>query len=464
MEEKKIKAKNNSIKTKKESKTEWKYFYRGMCTVFLSLLGAASFLFVWFNFVEEKNVTGHLLGYGNLTMAVMIYILFYFIIGKWMRAFQIGVERSTNIVASQVMTFFVADFLEVFASMAITGQWRYMHLFVILYFKLWIVQGVIFGIIVLPLIYLYRILFLPIDIIEIYGNKNGLYNKVNTLTYKYSISEMIYIKDYKDNEILDKIQKHQAVLINDIPSKQKNMIVKECFDMNKRLYVVPKISDIIMKSSQDLNLLDTPLYLCRNSEINILQRAIKRAMDIGISIIALVILSPVMLITSIAIHIEDGGPVFFKQERVTENGKRFNIVKFRSMIVNAEADGRPHPAGENDDRITKTGRFIRMCRIDELPQFINILMGDMSVVGPRPERVEHVEKYTKSIPEFEYRLKMKGGLTGYAQVYGKYNTSALDKLKLDLIYITNYSLLTDVQIIFETVKILFLKESTEGFN
>jgi lipopolysaccharide/colanic/teichoic acid biosynthesis glycosyltransferase len=134
------------------------------------------------------------------------------------------------------------------------------------------------------------------------------------------------------------------------------------------------------------------------------------------------------------------------------------------MIVDAEKDGRPHPAGEKDDRITKVGHVIRAIRVDELPQLINILKGDMSIVGPRPERVEHVEKYTQDVPEFKYRLKVKGGLTGYAQVYGKYNTTALDKIKLDMYYIINYSIRLDLQIIFETVKILFQKESTEGFT
>ena len=140
------------------------------------------------------------------------------------------------------------------------------------------------------------------------------------------------------------------------------------------------------------------------------------------------------------------------------------ILKFRSMIVDAEKDGRTHPAGEHDDRITKVGRVIRATRIDELPQLINILKGDMSVVGPRPERVEHVQIYTEQIPEFVFRSKVKGGLTGYAQVYGKYNSSALDKLKMDLVYITNYSLMLDFQIILETLKILLRKESTEGFS
>ena len=140
------------------------------------------------------------------------------------------------------------------------------------------------------------------------------------------------------------------------------------------------------------------------------------------------------------------------------------ILKFRSMIVDAEKDGRPHPAGEEDDRITKVGKIIRATRVDELPQIINILLGDMSIVGPRPERVEHVEKYSEDIPEFVFRTKVKGGLTGYAQVYGKYNTSALDKLKMDMIYIENYSLLLDIQIIFETIRVIFQKDSTEGFS
>ena len=259
------------------------------------------------------------------------------------------------------------------------------------------------------------------------------------------------------------IQKYDAVLLNDLPNTEKGHALKMCFDMNKRVYFTPKISDIIVKSSEELNLFDTPLFLCRNIGLKWSQLFVKRFFDILLSGIALVMLSPLMMITAVAIKIDDGGPVFYRQERCTIGGKRFMILKFRSMIVDAEKDGKPHPAGEHDDRITRVGRFIRATRIDELPQLINILTGDMAIVGPRPERWEHVEKYTNDIPEFSYRMKVRGGLTGYAQVYGKYNTEPLDKLKLDLYYITNYSILLDVQIVFETVKILFQKESTEGF-
>lgn len=134
------------------------------------------------------------------------------------------------------------------------------------------------------------------------------------------------------------------------------------------------------------------------------------------------------------------------------------------MIVDAEKDGKSHPATEDDPRITPVGKILRATRLDELPQLIDILKGDMSLVGPRPERVEHTELYTKEVPEFQYRLKVKGGLTGYAQLYGKYNTTPYDKLQLDLMYIQNYSFLLDLRLIFMTVKIMFMKESTEGFT
>ncbi|MDE6925375.1 MAG: sugar transferase [Acetatifactor sp.] len=224
------------------------------------------------------------------------------------------------------------------------------------------------------------------------------------------------------------------------------------------------MSDIIVKGTEVVNLFDSPLLLCKNIGLNFEQRIMKRLMDVVISGLGLVITSPIMLITAISIKCNDGGPVFFKQDRCTLNGKVFSIYKFRSMIVDAEKDGKSRPALEDDDRITKVGKIIRKTRIDELPQLLNILKGEMSFVGPRPERIEHIEKYCKEIPEFSYRLKMKGGLTGYAQVYGRYNTAAYDKLKMDLLYIVNYSVLMDIQIIFETVKILFKKESTEGFS
>ena len=439
-----------------------------MCTLVLTVIAVGMWFCTWRglvnDFVASHSERSSLQGPGNRGMSLIIYLAMYLIVGHGIRAFRIGVERTTNIMASQVMTVFVTDLAETFVTMAITGYWRLWRGFLGEYAVLWILQSVVLVIVSVIMIFAYRAMFPPIDIIEIYGRENGVYDKMNLLAFKYHISKSIYAGDYKTEEILQEIKDHEAVLINDLSAKKRNKILKACFDMDKRVYVVPKISDVIMKHSEALNLIDTPLYLCRNREITLWQSVIKRILDVVVCVLATVILSPVLIITALAIKLEDGGPVFYRQERVTEGGRRFNILKFRSMIVDAEADGKPHPAGENDSRITKVGKIIRGCRIDELPQLLNIIKGDMSIVGPRPERVEHVEKYTKEIPEFAFRLKMKGGLTGYAQVYGKYNTSALDKLKLDLTYITNYSLLTDIQIIFETVKILFFRESTEGFD
>ena len=200
-----------------------------------------------------------------------------------------------------------------------------------------------------------------------------------------------------------------------------------------------------------------------NGEKEIQTYSGKRLLDILISLFLIVILSPLMLIIAALIKIEDHGPVLFEQKRVGAGGRIFNIYKFRSMIVNAEADGKPRPAVENDSRITKVGRIIRKTRIDELPQLFNILKGDISMVGPRPERVEHVKLYTKEIPEFSYRLMVPQGLTGYAQIYGKYNTSPKDKLLLDLFYIEQQSLLMDIKIFMLTIKTVFTPESTEGF-
>ena len=188
----------------------------------------------------------------------------------------------------------------------------------------------------------------------------------------------------------------------------------------------------------------------------------KRCCDIILSIVGLPFFAIVFIPTAIAIKAEDRGPVFYKQERLTQDGKRFMIYKFRTMVVDAEKLSGPVLATEKDPRILPVGRVLRATRLDELPQIINILKGEMSVVGPRPERPELAAEIQKNIPEFSFRLKVKAGLTGYAQVYGKYNTTSYDKLKLDLMYIRKYSLLLDLKLILMTPKIMLLKESTEG--
>ena len=227
--------------------------------------------------------------------------------------------------------------------------------------------------------------------------------------------------------------------------------------------MVPKITDIVMRESEELYLVDTPLFLARNQGLHIDQRILKRAMDIVVSIIGIIVLSPIMIPTAILIKLYDRGPVLYKQTRFTRNKKTFTIYKFRSMAVDAEEKG-VRLASKKDARITPIGRFIRRTHIDETMQLFNVLKGDMSIVGPRPERPEIFEKYQESIPEFEFRLKVKAGITGYAQVHGKYNTTPIDKLKLDLLYIERYSFLLDIKLMLLTLRIIFTKDSTEGID
>lgn len=441
-----------------------RYIYRGICALILTSFALGMFLLVWLDYVTGNNHTGYLLGYGNIGLASMLYILLFAIFGKFLHAFKIGVERKSKQLASIVLTVLIADFFEVFVSITILNNFRYFFDFAWRYILLFLVQSIVLGLTVMLMVDLYRKIIKPLPVVIIHGDEeNDILMKINQIPQKYKVEKSVRYDDPNLN-LENLVENCTSIMVNAVPANVENQIIKLCFEKDKRIYIVPQLADIILKSSESLNVMDTPLYLSRNLGMRLWQRFIKRTMDILLSGISLIVLSPIFLFTAIAIKLEDGGPVFFRQERITKDNKHFMIVKFRSMIVDAEKDGRPHPAGENDERITRVGRVVRACRIDELPQLINILSGDMSVVGPRPERYEHVDKYTQEIPEFKYRTKVKGGLTGYAQVYGKYNTTPLDKLKLDLMYISNYSIVLDFQIILETVKILFQKESTEGFD
>lgn len=312
---------------------------------------------------------------------------------------------------------------------------------------------------------LYHRLYAPHDMLLIYGHRRGveLKIKMDTRKDKYNISRLISADEGFD-KIIQEIPKYDAVILNDVPAQLRNDLLKFCYRYRVRTYVAPKLTDIMLRGARNITLFDTPLLLVKGTGLTPAERVAKRAMDILLSAIVLLVLSPLMLLVAAAIKLEDGGPVFYRQKRMTRNGREFDILKFRSMIVDAEKYAGAVLAADNDPRITRIGRIIRPFRIDELPQLLNILKGDMSIVGPRPERKVIADEYCKEIPEFAYRLKVRGGLTGYAQIYGKYNTSAYDKLRLDLMYIENYSLLLDIKLIILTIRILFSKESTEGID
>ena len=255
-----------------------------------------------------------------------------------------------------------------------------------------------------------------------------------------------------------------AVVLWDIAAVDRNALLKYCYSLSIRVYTMPKISDVLIRGADQLHLFDTPIYLTREYSLKVEQRVAKRLIDLFCSVLLLVIASPFMLITAIAIKCYDGGPVFYKQIRCTRDRKEFYILKFRSMKVDAEKDGVARLAAKNDSRITPVGKLIRATRIDELPQLFNILRGEMSFIGPRPERPEIIDQYMEEMPEFAFRMKVKAGLAGYAQVYGKYNTTPYDKLKLDLTYIEQYSVWLDLKLMLLTLKILIKPESTEGVD
>lgn len=312
---------------------------------------------------------------------------------------------------------------------------------------------------------LYHKLYAPHNMLLIYGHKRGveLKIKMDSRKDKYNIRKIMSAKDGLE-AVCQEIPKHDAVILNDVPAELRNDILKFCYRYRVRTYVAPKLTDVMLRGARNITLFDTPLLLVKGTGLTPAQRVAKRTMDIVLSSLAILVFAIPMAAVAIAIKLEDGGPVFYKQKRMTRGGREFEILKFRSMIVDAEKYAGAVLATENDPRITKVGRFIRATRLDEIPQILNILKGDMSVVGPRPERKVLADEISKEVPEFAYRLKVRGGLTGYAQIYGKYNTNSYDKLRLDLMYIENYSLLLDIKLIILTLRIIFSKDSTEGID
>ncbi len=310
----------------------------------------------------------------------------------------------------------------------------------------------------------YRKVFPPREMLLVHGERDieDILRKFASRKDKYKIVKCIDIKEGLPRLEEEIVKGYGAVVLWDIPTEERNRLLKYCYSRFIRVYMMPKIPDVLIKGSDQLHLFDTPILLTREYALKIEQRAAKRLLDIVCALLLLVIASPFMLVTAILIKCYDGGPVLYKQVRCTRGGREFRIMKFRSMRVDAEKDGVARLASKNDSRITPIGRFIRAVRIDELPQLFNILKGDMSFIGPRPERPEIIKQYVEEMPEFVFRMKVKAGLAGYAQVYGKYNTTPYDKLKLDLSYIENYSVWLDLKLMLLTLKILIKPESTEG--
>ena len=433
-----------------------------MCLVGL-LIQTGIYAFIWFkyyypiinNFNRGLKFTknGHL-----LTIGLYFVLLFFFM--NTYGGLKIGYLKSMDIFLSQLFSQLIVNVFTYFQLSLMNGWLVPADFFVVAtFFQLLVAGGwtVICN-------SLYRRVFPPRKMLLVHGRRSidDILRKFESRRDKYKIVKCMDVSEGLMNLEQEIVRGYGAVVLWDIPTEDRNRLLKFCYSRFIRVYMMPKIPDVLVKGSDQLHLFDTPLFLVREYALSVEQRAAKRLLDIVCAIILLAVAAPFMVLTAIVIKCYDGGPVFYKQIRCTAGGKKFYILKFRSMRVDAEKDGIARLASKNDSRITPIGKFIRAVRIDELPQLLNILKGDMSFIGPRPERPEIIEQYVEEMPEFLFRMKVKAGLAGYAQVYGKYNTTPYDKLKLDLSYIENYSVWLDIKLMLLTLKILIRPESTEG--
>ena len=419
------------------------------------------FAFMWYGYYAgELERLGNPLFRGNWAV-IGIYGLILFLLNKLYGGFQIGYLRLMDVLYSQILSLICTNIVAYAQIVLVSRE----YLSAVPLVRTTVFQIILILVWVFVCKKIYAALYPPRQILLVCYDRDpdDMITKMSSRQDKYEICDITDLSEESLESVCDMVTNYEAVLIYDIPARERNIILKKCFTESVRTYVTPKISDILLRGSDDIHLFDTPLYLSRNKGLSGDQIILKRMLDLAFSLFTVILFSPLFLIIALLIKLYDGGPVLYKQPRLTLDGKVFDIYKFRSMRMDSEKNG-AQLAKKHDDRITPVGRVLRSLHLDELPQLFNILKGDMSLVGPRPERPEIAEQYKEVIPEFDFRLKVKAGLTGYAQVYGKYNTTPYDKLKLDLTYIENYSFWLDIKLLLLTFKILFQKENTEGID
>ena len=421
------------------------------CLVTLPFLGC------WYWYYASRTASPYY-AKGNLLIVTLFFIL-YIVIGRIYEGFWISTQRISEIVYGQALAAVVCN--------------------AVMYLVIWLLSKKLPNPLPLLASFAVQVLFAtawayaahrwyfrtfpPQPTAIVYGERCGILKLISEygLEKKYDVRLTTSVTECLEN--LDRLAGMETVFLSGIHSHDRNIILKYCVAHSINVFVIPRIGDVIMSGARPRHMFHLPILQvgCHMAQPEYL--LIKRAIDIVLSLVAIVLTSPIMLVTAIAIKITEGGPVLYKQLRLSKDAKPFNILKFRSMCVDAEKDGRARlSTGDKDDRVTSVGRVIRKCRIDELPQLFNIIGGTLSICGPRPERPAIHKEYCREIPEFALRLQVKAGLTGYAQVYGKYNTTPYDKLQMDLMYIAHPSIIEDLKIMLATVKILFVPDSTEG--
>lgn len=429
------------------------------CYFFLILIDTAVFYIMWSTFYTAEHLSM------KIFLVTLLFLVLYTSFARLYDGFDLKTQRIQELVYSHVITSVMTAFIMYIVTWLFSGKMPNI-LPILACIVMWSGISVLWSYYV---VHLMKKLIIPGKALAVYDNlvayKNGM-KMSQKLDWRFSVENQICISEGMD-AVYAEINKgiYEYVMLLGLTSSERNDIIKHCISNNVNICVRPNIGDFLISSAQTAQVDHLPVMFIRRDRPSLFYLGIKRLMDIFCSALALVVLSPVLLITALAIKLDDRGAVLYTQDRYTTNGRVFRIYKFRSMKENADNGGTEGIVTlQNDDRITRVGRVIRMCRIDELPQLINILKGDMSIVGPRPERIETADLYEREMPEFNLRLQVKAGLTGYAQVYGKANTDPYDKLQMDLYYISKQSISTDLKIILATIKIVFMPESTEGFE
>lgn len=391
----------------------------------------------------------------------ILYAILVMRLGRIYHAYEAGLTRVSEIIYSQALANLFSGAI-IFILACLTRQYFMNPLPLLAIVAAQVGWSAVWGIAANKL---YFRLYPPQPTAIIYKSTANL-NKIEQIRFfssRFDVRDRVENPDDVDT-ILHAVEDNKVIFIAGIESSLRDKVIAHCLEEGIQCYVTPEVSDIVMAGAEHMQMFSTPIMHVSLALPSPEYMLIKRAFDIVGSLIGIVIASPFMLMTALAIKLYDRGPVLYKQTRLTQGRKEFEILKFRSMRVDAEEDGRARLASTSDDRITPVGKVIRAIRFDELPQLFNILCGDMTIVGPRPERPEIAEQYEEEVPEFGLRLQVKAGLTGYAQIHGKYNTEPVDKLQMDLMYINNMSVVEDVRLIFSTIKILFMPESTEGIS
>lgn len=437
---------------------QYKHLLNFFSNLLILVFQGTLFTLLWYSKYRD-TIIAPLYRRGNwAVIAIYVFIVFFFT--QVFRGYKIGYMRTMDIIVSHILAIIISTICA-YLLIVLVGR-KYVDI------KPLMILMIVQVIVIVPWIvfvrFVYKKMYPPRQMLLIYGHHepSEMLRKINDRTDKYNVCETICFFKIGD-ELYKKIDQREGIVLFDLPTGDRNKILKYCYGKGIRVYVTPKISDIIMTSAEDIHLFDTPLLIARNEGLSIEQRFLKRLLDIITSLCGILVFSPVLIVVALAVKCYDGGPILYKQCRLTRDNKEFWIYKFRSMCVDSEKKG-VRLAAQNDSRITPVGKVIRRIHVDELPQLFNILKGDMAFVGPRPERPEIREQYIKEVPEFDFRLKVKAGLTGYAQVFGKYNTTPYDKLKLDITYIENYSIWLDIKLILLTIRVLFQPDGTEGID